>query len=271
VTTYPYGYSNPPKQLSLDEIFAKSQVAMLHPEYQRRFRAFMEAGKGGLGIGGAGRSSAQQERVFYERHHQVSSGGCCSYNGKRYALNVGMAHAAPPGKSFHEDLVEGRAAAVDAIGNLKWAAAFCEQFGLEQATWGGEDWHFQFTEFPHSVTQWKAQGSPPPQKWSFPIAPKPPEPTPVPPTQPLPAASNKKKGGVEMMLVAHQSGSNSYWYSQDGGLTRQLVRDPKHIRTIIYSGAEDAVSGAALSMGNWGNASVMSEADLTAYLGKATQ
>jgi hypothetical protein len=258
--------------MSLDQIFAQPQVAMLHTEYQRRFRALMEAGKGTLGIGGAGRSTAQQERVFLERHHEVSSGGCCGYNGKRYALNTGMAHAAPPGRSFHETVVYGYAAAVDAIGDLKWAARFCEQYGLEQATWGGEVWHFQFTEFPHSVTQWKAQGSPPPQKWAFPITPVPPNPTPPIPTPPIPAPSTtKKKGAVEMMLMAHQSGSNSYWYSQDGGYSRQLVRDPKHVRSIVFSGAEDAVTGAPVTMNNWGTVSVLSDVDLTAYLGKATQ
>jgi hypothetical protein len=244
---------------------------MLHSEYQRRFRAMMEAGKGKFSIGGAGRSSTQQERVFFERHYAVSSGGCCSYQGKRYQLKSGAAHAAPPGRSFHEQVVYGYSAAVDAIGDLKWAALHCEEYGLEQATWGGEVWHFQFTEFPHSVSQWKAQGSPPPQKWSFPNTPIPipPTPTPIPPTPTVPSKS-RKKGAVEMMLLAHQSGSNSYWYSQDGGLTRQIVRDPKHIRSIVFSGAEDAVTGVQVSMNNWGTCSVLSDADLTAYLGKAT-
>lgn len=272
MTTYPYGYANPPQQLTLDQIFAKSSVALLHTEYQRRYRALMELGAGKIGVGGAGRSSAQQERVFLQRHHEVKSGGCCGYNGKRYALNTGMAHAAPPGRSFHETVVYGRAAAVDAIGDLKWMAVHCEAYGLEQATWGGEVWHFQFTEFPHSVSQWQAQGSPPPQKWNLPNEPKPPEPippTPIPPT-PTPPTTKRKKGGVEMMILAHQSGSNSYWYSQDGGQSRQIVRDPKHIRTIVFSGAEDAVTGASITMNNWGTCSVMSVADLDAYLGKAT-
>ena len=268
MTTYPYGYTSPPKQMSLDEIFARPQVMMLHTEYQRRFRALMEAGEGKLGIGGAGRSSTQQERVFLERHNVVASGGCCGYNGKRYQLKTGAAHAAPPGRSFHETVVYGYAAAVDAIGDLKWAALNCERYGLEQATWGGEVWHFQFTEFPHSVSQWQSQGSQPPQKWNLPNEPKPPEPIPIPP---LPVVTQRKKGGVEMMLLAHQSGSNSYWYTQDGGQTRQIVRDPKHIRTIVFSGAEDAVTGTAITMNNWGTCSVMSATDLDLYLGKATQ
>jgi hypothetical protein len=165
-TTYPDGYSGARK--TIEEVFLRPSVQMLHPEYQKRWRALMIASGGKLGIGGAGRSSSQQERVFLERHYVVSSGGCCYYAGKRYQLKKGAAHAAPPGRSFHEQVVFAAAAAVDAVGDLAWAAQNCEAYGLEQATWGGEDWHFQFTEYPHSVTQWKAQGSPAPQNWKFP-------------------------------------------------------------------------------------------------------
>jgi len=106
--------------------------------------------------------------VFLDRHTKVDSGGCCYYNGYHYQLKAGQAHAAPPGRSFHEDVVHGYAAAVDAIGDLKWAALHCEEYGLEQATWGGEVWHFQFTEFPHSVSSWIKVGSPQPTKWVLP-------------------------------------------------------------------------------------------------------
>ena len=174
---YPYGYATPAPMLTLDEIRAKAPVAMLHSEYWKRISGLMVAGGGRFSIGGAGRTTAQQESVFLSRHNVVSSGGCCQYNGKRYQLKTGAAHAAPPGRSFHEPLVEGKAAAVDAIGDLKWAALNCEAYGLEQATWGGEVWHFQFTEFPHSVAQWQKSGSPGPQNWKIPGGSKPPEPT----------------------------------------------------------------------------------------------
>jgi GH25 family lysozyme M1 (1,4-beta-N-acetylmuramidase) len=166
--TYPDGYGNPPRQVPIETVFDRASVKMLHPEYQRRLRALMIASGGRLGVGGGGRPTSQQERVFLERHYVVTSGGCCSYQGKRYALKSGKAHAAPPGKSFHEQLVEGDAAAVDFIGDLTWFAANCEAHGLEQATWGGEAWHGQFTEFPHSVTQWQKQGAPKPQTWQLP-------------------------------------------------------------------------------------------------------
>jgi hypothetical protein len=168
MTTYPDGYGNPPAQKTIDEVFNRLSVKMLHPEYQKRWRALMIASGGKLGTGGAGRSSAQQERVFLERHNVVASGGCCGYEGKRYQLRTGMAHAAPPGRSFHEQVVYGHSAAVDAVGDLKWAALNCEAYGLEQATWGGEAWHFQFTEYPHSVSQWQKAGSPAPQTWTLP-------------------------------------------------------------------------------------------------------
>jgi hypothetical protein len=184
-TTYPDGYGSPPAQKTIEQVFARSSVVILHPEYSKRLKALMIASNGKLGIGGGGRTTEQQERVFLQRHYEVASGGCCGYNGKRYAKRAGVAHAAPPGSSFHETLVQGKAAAVDAIGDLKWAAANCEQYGLEQATWGGEVWHFQFTEFPHSVSQWKKSGSPAPTNWKIPgsgtTPPKPPTPTPTPP------------------------------------------------------------------------------------------
>lgn len=168
---YPDGYATPPRMVPIETVFARPSVQMLHTEYQKRFRALMIAGEGRLGIGGAGRSSAQQERVFLERHNEVPTGGCCQWNGKRYQLKTGQAHAAPPGNSYHEDVVHGYAAAVDAIGDLKWAALHCEEYGLDQADWGGEVWHFQFTEFPHSVSAWRKQGSPQPQKWAPPPEP----------------------------------------------------------------------------------------------------
>jgi hypothetical protein len=168
MTTYPDGYGNPPAQKTIEEVFNRLSVKMLHPEYQRRLRALMVASNGVLGVGGGGRLTSQQERVFLERHYVVASGGCCGYQGKRYQLKTGNAHAAPPGRSFHEQVVEEASAAVDFVGDLRWFARNCEQYGLEQATWGGEDWHGQFTEYPHSVTQWKAQGSPKPQTWKLP-------------------------------------------------------------------------------------------------------
>jgi hypothetical protein len=167
-TTFPDGYGNPPRQATIEQVFARSSVQMLHPEYQKRLKGLMIASGGKLGVGGAGRSTQQQESVFLQRHHQVSSGGCCVYQGKRYQLNTGMAHAAPPGRSFHETVVYGYSAAVDFVGDLRWFALNCERYGLEQATWGGEDWHGQFTEFPHSVAQWQKLGSPQPQKWVLP-------------------------------------------------------------------------------------------------------
>jgi GH25 family lysozyme M1 (1,4-beta-N-acetylmuramidase) len=165
---YPDGYGTPVRMVPIETVFNRLSVKMLHPEYQRRLRALMVASKGVLGVGGAGRPTSQQERVFYERHRQVSTGGCCGYQGKRWQLKTGMAHAAPPGRSFHEQLVETASAAVDFVGDLRWFAQNCEAYGLEQATWGGEDWHGQFTEYPHSVTQWKALGSPKPQTWQLP-------------------------------------------------------------------------------------------------------
>jgi len=178
--TYPNGYSG--GRATIEQVFARKDVVMLHAEYQKRYRGLMIASKGLIGIGGAGRTTAQQEALFLSRHVKVGSGGCCTYKGQRYSLKHGYAHAAPPGQSFHEPVVQGKCAAVDAVGNLKWMALNCERYGLEQASWGNETWHYQFAEYPHSVAQWHKQGSPPPQKWTVPGSVTPPVTPPAPPT-----------------------------------------------------------------------------------------
>jgi len=267
---YPDGYASPPRMVPIETVFARSSVQMLHSEYQRRWRGLMVASKGKLGIGGAGRSSAQQERVFLERHYKVSSGGCCSYKGQRYHLRTGAAHAAPPGKSFHEDVVYGYAAAVDAVGDLKWAALNCEAYGLEQATWGGEVWHFQFTEFPHSVSQWQALGSPPPQKWVLPgsTPPHPSEPTPIPPMP--------KTGAQAMYLVMKYGGTpDSNWsgYYSDGNKRYPINAASggmDHVARLVRAGAKDAKTNTVVTSTSWAGVShTTSSTELTKYLGPA--
>jgi LysM repeat protein len=187
---YPDGYApNKPygRMATIDEVFARSSVKILHPEYQKRWRGLMIASVvdnvGKLGIGGGGRTTQQQEVIFFDRHNKVGSGGCCMYEGQRYQLKSGYAHASPPGLSFHEPIVQAGCAAVDAVGDLKWAALHCEAYGLAQASWGNELWHFQFHEFPNSVGAWKRSGSPAPQNWKMPgTGTKPPTTTPPPVT-----------------------------------------------------------------------------------------
>ena len=221
---YPDGYA-PGKpygrMATIDEVFARSSVKILNPEYKKRWKALMIAGEGKLGIGGAGRTTEQQLNLFLSRHNKVGSGGCCKYEGQRYQLKSGHAHAAPPDQSFHEPIVDGGCAAVDAVGDLKWAALHCEAYGLAQASWGNELWHFQFYEFPNSVSSWRRSGSPSPQAWKLPGGSTPP---PKPPT------------GATYTVVAGDS-----WYSiasKVGCTPEALVaaNPPKTMSTVIHPG-----------------------------------
>jgi len=235
---YPDGYNSPPRMVPIETVFARASVMMLHSEYQKRWRGLMIAGEGRLGIGGAGRSSEQQTRVFLERHNKVTSGGCCYYNGYRYQLKTGQAHAAPPGNSFHEDVVHGYAAAVDAIGDLKWAALNCERYGLEQADWGGEVWHFQFTEFPRSVSAWRKQGSPPPQKWVLPGDPSTPPPKPPEVLATPPGSPSFRQGATDAStkMAGAPDGRVTWWQT--------ILRD-EYVSTIVPDGQFGAKTDAA--------------------------
>lgn len=120
MTTYRVGYGT--QRMTLAELKAWSRFAGLHPEFQRRLICLMDHARVAgvdLGIGGGLRTVDEQFRLFDSRHDPVASGGCCSYNGKRWKLVTG-AHAAPPGLSYHEPTVpwSGRlwAVAVDVVG-----------------------------------------------------------------------------------------------------------------------------------------------------------
>ena len=170
-TLYPNGYSG--QVVTLDRLRAIHEPKM-HPEYARRFFALVVEGDGILGIGGGWRSTDAQRMVFLARHVQVSSGGCCGWDGKRWALKPGMAHAAPPGASFHESQtftsgVEGYQA-VDIVGRngkhseaQAWMRDNEARFGLRSFyDIGNEPWHVQCFDIPLGVSKWKAAGRPDP-------------------------------------------------------------------------------------------------------------
>lgn len=151
--TYPDGYSGAWRPLSL--IRLRSDVRMLDPEVRRRvFRMMKDGHRNGkaVGIGGAGRTSDGQRALFLARHYEVSSGGCCSLDGRRYQLRSGMAHAAPPFLSYHEPTTpKGKALAVDGVGDLVWVGQVCGYYGLVTfANVGSEPWHWQPPSIPTS-------------------------------------------------------------------------------------------------------------------------
>jgi hypothetical protein len=181
VSTYPYGYAQPPQRLTLAELDRRATWVKLHPELRRRLVAMFDAAQDAgtdLGLGGGWRSSQIQLAMFLERHAVVPSGGCCGYNGKRYALKPGKAHAAPPGLSYHEPTTPaGEAFAADLIGDLAWMNANAARFGLVHfAAVNNEPWHVQPTELPRARTNYAGEQL---AAWPLPSDPiQPPTPTP---------------------------------------------------------------------------------------------
>ena len=143
VTTYPNGYGT--DRITLDEMKAK-HGAKMHPEFARRFFAYMEAKQGLLGVGGGWRAAGTQPD---------KSG------------------FAPEGKSFHQSQtfksgIVGYAAIDLVVGNGEakhkapaWADTDdAPEFGLHTFI-KGEPWHLQPLEI-RGWLAWKNASSPDP-------------------------------------------------------------------------------------------------------------
>jgi len=186
--TYLFGYgAGPwgasPRRRTRDEVLAAPQFAGVDPEVMRRLFALADMvidGGSDYGFGGGWRSSAQQRELFLSRHTEVPVGGCCRLDGKRYALKAGAAHAAPPGRSYHEETTAaGRALAVDMVGDHKRANPLAAQFGLVHfADVNGEPWHYQPVEIARARSSYNGPdplpvwGAIPPPVETFPPSPR---------------------------------------------------------------------------------------------------
>lgn len=175
--TYLYGYNGGRK--SLAEMEQRDAWARVHPEMRRRLVALFDASQDAgheVGFGEGWRSSAAQRQVFLERHTEVASGGCCGFDAKRWQLKANMAHAAPPGRSYHEETdAYGYCYAVDAVGDLTWLGATANAYGLvDFSDVNSEPWHLQPVELPTSRKDYTGQ---PLDVWPLPG----PTPPPVPP------------------------------------------------------------------------------------------
>jgi LAS superfamily LD-carboxypeptidase LdcB len=151
--TFPYGYNG--ARLTLAQMRKRSGPAKIDPEMWRRLAAMMNAAADNgvaLGIGGSFRPASAQLAGFLDRHSVVKVGGCCKYDGKRYALKKGKAHMAPPGLSYHEATTPaGDCLAVDMVSSdgHRWMNANCHRFGLTHfANVNREPWHVQPSEIP---------------------------------------------------------------------------------------------------------------------------
>lgn len=159
MSRYMTGYNGSTRTLA--QLQAWDQWQHLDPEYQRRALWLLDASIANgtpVGIGGIWRSDATQLYGALSRHVEVASGGCCSYNGKRYAKKPGVAHMTFPPFSYHLTTTPaGHCLAIDWMGNLKWLAANVSKVGLKTfADVNNEPWHCQ----PVSIPNGKAQYNP---------------------------------------------------------------------------------------------------------------
>lgn len=205
----PYGYSG--ASIPLEQLVERQTFTGLHPEFARRAEALIVAGDGRLGIGTGWRSRDIQLSTALQRHQVVASGGCCVWEGKRYQIRPGMAHAAFPGKSFHLQLEDGAggwvdAMAIDFIGDLDWLQVNCGRFGIRTfADLTGanrEPWHGQPIEIPTSVSKWIAAGRPGLERWTLPGD----APTPTPPSPPpvvVPPVITPQRKDHDVLRIIH--------------------------------------------------------------------
>lgn len=181
--TYRTGYGT--RRRTLSELRVWSEFAAVHPEVQRRLIAWMDGCRArgvDVGIGEGVRSTAEQEAVFHDRHFSVASGGCCGYNGRRYQLEAGAAHVAPPGRSYHEPTIGAYCLAVDTVGHNATSESLLGLYGLRSfnnlSGSAHEPWHVQPLEVPtartnydprvHVITVWKLSAAPPPPEPDYP-------------------------------------------------------------------------------------------------------
>ncbi len=197
MSTYPDGWATPPRQLTIDEITARH--AKSNPEFLRRVMAMMVDCPTSLGIGESSRSSAQQEAVFRQRYVAYTSPPGIQWDGAWWRKKPGVASAAPPGSSYHEDDVPGGSLAVDMIGDLKWMKAACASYGLREfSEVNSEPWHVQPAELPTGRSRW--DGTP---IAYFPLPGDTPPPPPPPPPQP--------QGDIDMLMLDYTNPKTGQW------------------------------------------------------------
>lgn len=235
--TYLYGYQT--TRLTLAQLNTKWTWVNTHPEIQRRDVAMMNDSQDAgfdCGVGEGARSTDIQRSTFLARHSVVTSGAyCCFFEGKKYKLKPGVAHAAPPGASVHEDdLYEGYSLALDLRGwETHWFDANCGRYGLKNfggligPNVNGEEWHFQPIEFANSrkdiLLQIK-QGVklirfPLPQDAVIPA----PAPLPPPVADPPPAPVIIQEDDMVVLVIEDIRPPHAVWKSN--GVSKTWVRD----------------------------------------------
>lgn len=149
---YMTGYNGTTRDLA--GLLSWSHWQNLDSEMQRRTLAILDDSYDNgtpLGIGSIFRTTEGQTALFLSRHRKANR-GCCYWEGSYYELLPGMAHAAPPGRSYHEATTrEGKAVAIDFTGALSFLHTHAKAYGFIHFAKPhplNEPWHAQPFDVP---------------------------------------------------------------------------------------------------------------------------
>ena len=157
---FPSGYAG--AEVKIAAMRLRADVRALDPEMKRRvFRLMRHLARLGIpyGIGGGGRSTAEQLKGFLERHYEDDDGPFW-WDGRRWSRYSWAAPMAPPGLSFHEQTPPYGACAVDTVPAHSWKQAnyIAALFGLQHFDDDEmeEPWHVHPLEVPRSRSTYNA-------------------------------------------------------------------------------------------------------------------
>lgn len=258
---YVAGYSGATK--TREQLARWKHVTEMDPEFRERVLGCLDASidEGSpLGIGSTVREDAGTLDLAMSRHHPAAPGerACCTWQGVRYALDHGEAHAAFPGRSYHQRMVptvgpDGKCLAIDWVGNLRWLKANCHRFGLNEfSNVGNEPWHSQPVELPRGRASFRTSMWPL-KPWPLPARPTTPAPTRVDAPKPTIA----KGRGVRSAVRELQALCN-FWGWRDamgrtlivdglpGAKTVQAIRTMQRALGLDVDGIYGRVSAKAL-------------------------
>lgn len=258
--TYVIGYSG--TVVSRSRFLKWKHVTSMVPEFGRRVVALIDASilaGTPVGIGSSFRSHEGTESLFLQRHHVVEPNerGCCTYNGVRYALNKGMAHAAPPGRSYHEDnTTPDGVLAADLIGRLSFVTKNASKFGLKEfSKIGNEPWHVQPIEIPTPRRLFRLDRDMPLKTWDLPGAVPVVAPTPK-VLAPKPTLAWKRRNDTAQVRELQAQCNFFGWrdaYGREllvdgqlGALTDQAIRSMQRALGVLADGIYGPVTARAL-------------------------
>lgn len=156
---YSTGYNG--RVRTLDELLAWVEWNMLPPELRGPVLWILDEARlrgRPIGIGSIGRTEQAADDLARSRHHVVLVGGCCKYQGKRYQLTKGNAHAAFSDRTYHVTMTPSTprySLAIDFTGDMAMLAELVGKVGMQEfSKINREPWHGQGVSYPTSRARW---------------------------------------------------------------------------------------------------------------------